>query len=146
MFNSWYKHGKGKNWFKNLEYSLWITLILGPFVPYFWEWVICMQTSWSSSIAVEWNCHLHISLNTYFMMTSSNGNIFRVTGSLRGEFAGHTKTSDAELWCFLWYVPEQTVEETIGTPVISDAIMLIMTSLWCAIHVPLYIVFPRDWL
>ena len=26
MFNSWYKHGVGRNWFKNLEYSLWITL------------------------------------------------------------------------------------------------------------------------
>ena len=41
------------------------------------------------------------------MMTSSNGNIFCVTGLLRGEFAGHrwiprTKTSDAELRCFLW--------------------------------------------
>ena len=39
-------------------------------------------------------------------MTSSNGNIFRVTGHLRGEFLGHrwiprTKASDAELWCFL---------------------------------------------
>ena len=39
------------------------------------------------------------------MMTSSNGNIFRVTGHLRGEFTGpwwipHTKASDAELWCF----------------------------------------------
>ena len=39
------------------------------------------------------------------MMTSSNGNIFRVTGHLCGEFTGHqwiplTKTSDAELWCF----------------------------------------------
>ena len=34
-------------------------------------------------------------------------NIFRVTGSLCGEFTGHpwiplTKASDAELWCFLW--------------------------------------------
>ena len=41
------------------------------------------------------------------MMTSSNGNIFRVTGHLCGEFIGHrwiprTKASDAELWCFLW--------------------------------------------
>ena len=39
------------------------------------------------------------------MMTSSNGNIFRVTGPLRGEITGHrcipnTKASDAELWCF----------------------------------------------
>ena len=41
------------------------------------------------------------------MMTSSNSNIFRVTGPLSGEFTGHrwiplTKASDAELWCFLW--------------------------------------------
>ena len=42
-----------------------------------------------------------------FMMTSSNGNIFCVTGPLCGEFTGHrwiplTKASDVELWCFLW--------------------------------------------
>ena len=41
------------------------------------------------------------------MMTSSNGNIFRVTGHLCGKFTGprwisHTKASDAELWCLLW--------------------------------------------
>ena len=41
------------------------------------------------------------------MKTSSNGNIFRVTGHLCGEFTGHrwiphTKASDAELWRFLW--------------------------------------------
>ena len=40
------------------------------------------------------------------MMTSSNGDIFRVTGHLCGEFTGpqwisRTKASDAELWCFL---------------------------------------------
>ena len=45
------------------------------------------------------------------MKTSSNGNIFRVTGHLRGELTGHrwiprTKASDAELWCFLWSAPE----------------------------------------
>ena len=39
------------------------------------------------------------------MMTSSNGNIFRVTGHLCGEFTGprwipRTNASDAELWCF----------------------------------------------
>ena len=48
-----------------------------------------------------------------YMMTSSNGNIFRVTGPLCGEFIGHrwipiTKASDAELWCFPWSSPEQT--------------------------------------
>ena len=41
------------------------------------------------------------------MMTSSNGNIFCVTGHLCWELTGdrwipHTKASDAELWCFLW--------------------------------------------
>ena len=44
------------------------------------------------------------------MMTSSNGNIFRVTSPLCGEFTGNrwiplTKASDAELWCFLWSAP-----------------------------------------
>ena len=42
-----------------------------------------------------------------YMMTSSCGNLFRVTGHLCGEFTGHrwiprTKASDAELWCFVW--------------------------------------------
>ena len=46
--------------------------------------------------------------------------IFRVTG---------TKASDAELWCFLSSMPEQTVEQTIESPVIWDAIALIMASL-----------------
>ena len=45
------------------------------------------------------------------MMTSSNGNIFRVTGHLCGEFTGprwipHTKASVTELWCFLWSASE----------------------------------------
>ena len=40
-------------------------------------------------------------------MTSSNGNIFRVTGPLCGENNGrrwipHTKAGDAELWCFFF--------------------------------------------
>ena len=40
-----------------------------------------------------------------------------------------TKANDAKLWCFLWSAPEQTVEQTTQTPVIWDAIALIMTSL-----------------
>ena len=41
------------------------------------------------------------------MMTSSNENIFRVTGPLCGEFTSYrwiprTKASDAELWCFFY--------------------------------------------
>ena len=65
------------------------------------------------------------------MMTSSNGNIFRVTGSMCEELTGHrwipiAKASDAELLCFLWSAPEQTVEQTVKTLEIWDAIALIM--------------------
>ena len=70
----------------------------------------------------------------YDMMTSPIGNIFRVTGHLWGEFTVYqwippTKASDAELWCFLWSAPYQTVEQAIEMPVIWDTIALIMTSL-----------------
>ena len=68
------------------------------------------------------------------MILSSNGNIFRVTGPLCGEFTGHrwiplTKASDAELWC-IWSAPEQTLEQTIESLVIWDVIALIMASPW----------------
>ena len=57
-------------------------------------------------------CHIRVKAS---IMTSSNGNIFRDTGPLCGEITGHrwiplTKASDAELWCFIWSVPEHTVE------------------------------------
>ena len=57
------------------------------------------------------------------MMTSSNGNIYALLDPLWGESTGDrwihlTKASDAELWCFLWFAHEQTVEQAIETPVI----------------------------
>ena len=72
----------------------------------------------------------------FIMMTSSNGNIFRVTGHLCGEFTGprwipRTKASEAELWCFLWSASEQTIEKTMTRLVIWDAIEPSVTSLWC---------------
>ena len=53
---------------------------------------------------------------------------------LRGKFIGQrwiplTKASDADLWWFLWSAPEQTLKQTIETPVIRDAIAFIMPSL-----------------
>ena len=47
-----------------------------------------------------------ITMTEHTMVTSSNGNIFRVTGPLWGESAGDrwiplTEASEAELWCFL---------------------------------------------
>ena len=71
-----------------------------------------------------------------YMMTSLNKNVFRVTGPLWWESTGHrwipiTKTNHAKLLWFFLSTPEQTVGQTIGPPVIWDAIALIMMSLSC---------------
>ena len=60
----------------------------------------------------EWPSYDLLCMDTMqYMMTSSNGSIFRVTAFFCGEFTSHrriprTKGSDAELWCFLWFAPE----------------------------------------
>ena len=61
-----------------------------------WNTVLRMWSLWDFRSQV---CHTHI------MMTSLNGNIFRVTSPLYGEFTGqlwipNTKASDAEIWYF----------------------------------------------
>ena len=83
----------------------------------------------------EGNLKRDTSAINHHMMTSSNGDIFRVTGLLCGEFIGPrwiplTKASDAELWCCLWSAPEYTVVQTIVGLEIRDAIAPIMTSPW----------------
>ena len=65
----------------------------------------------SCAIITRYMCVRFKSKLVVHMMTSSNGNIFRVTGLLLGEFTGHrwiplTKASVAELWCSLWSTPE----------------------------------------
>ena len=42
-----------------------------------------------------------------------------------------TIASDAELLCFLWSGPGKTVEQTLETSVIWNAIALMVMSLWC---------------
>ena len=56
------------------------------------------------------------SVTSVIMITSSNRNIFRVTGHLCGEFPGprwipHTKASDAELWCFFDLRPNKRLSQ-----------------------------------
>ena len=73
------------------------------------------------SVSVAWRHNgidviLIVKHSAIIMMTSSNGNIFRVTGHLCGEFTGlrwipRTKASDAELWCFLWSVPDKRLSK-----------------------------------
>ena len=56
----------------------------------------------NSNSRVDWYDYFEKKIDS-IMMTLSNGNIFRVTGPLCGEFTGHrwiplTKASDTELW------------------------------------------------
>ena len=105
---------------------------LGTCVYMFWRWNRCLSmlglftdadgTYWMSvwnlrSWGVTWWVYPmnYMDMVCTFIMTSSNGNIFRVTGPLCGEFTGHrwiprSKASDTELWCFLWSAPEWMVE------------------------------------
>ena len=82
----------------------------------FWVCWLLFALPSQKSARKSWNSVGHIRHGmTWCMMTSSNENIFRVTGPLCGEFTGHrwiplTKSSDTELWCFLWSAPEQMVE------------------------------------
>ena len=60
---------------------------------------------------------------SYFMMMSSNGNIFHATDPLWAGSTGHRlipliEASHAELLYFLCSAPGQTVEQAIETPVI----------------------------
>ena len=78
--------------------------------------------------------------------------IFRVTGHFCGEFTGPrwipcTKANDAELWCFLWSVPEYTLELTMMMLVIWDAIAPIMMAECDPCHAWVHSVVAgtRDW-
>ena len=101
------------------------------------------KTCWYVCCFVYWFYGTWLTANQWFMMASSNGNIFRVTGHLLGGSTGHwwillTKGSDAEFWHFRRSAPEQMVEQTIDTPLIWDAVALIMTSLWWLLRIKLH--------
>ena len=78
--------------------------------------------------------HFPMLIKILSLMTSSNWNIIYLTEPLWKESTCHrwirlTKANDAELWSFLWSASERMVEQTVETPVIWDAIVLIMASL-----------------
>ena len=78
------------------------------------EWRICASTNYAIVDSDNgWSPALIKSIIWCCMMTSSNWNIFGVTGPLCGKFTGHrwiplTKAIGAEPWCFL--CSEQTVK------------------------------------
>ena len=71
-----------------------------------------------------------IGIILFIYKTSSNRNIFCVTGLLWGESNDHrwnpSQRPVMRSWYFIWSSPEQTVKQTIEMPVIWDAIALIM--------------------
>ena len=87
LYDNWPYYSESRIWYKSsvsLKYA-------HGFVesPFCFGWSIS-----GNSIEIVW----------FIMMTSSNGNIFGVTGHLCGEFTGHrwilhTKASDAERCC-----------------------------------------------
>ena len=106
MLSAWSQFNMGwKVYFGSILYLYWNGV--------WWIWMD--RTYWTN----KWNPFIHVTYNKiksavlftwshitrWYMMTSSNGNIFRVTGPLWGEPTGHrwithTMTSDEELWCF----------------------------------------------
>ena len=89
-----------------LDLNVLRTYLLLMVLHFFW-WTLSINDNlqWCFRLCIRW------SLGGEVMMTSSNGNIFRVNSHLCGEFTGprwipRTKTSDAELWCFLWSASE----------------------------------------
>ena len=76
-----------------------------------WNYLASSDMTRGSCAKFEFGSRQCKQRNFHCMLTSSNGNIFRVTGLLCGEFTGsrwipRTKTSEAELWCFLWSASE----------------------------------------
>ena len=100
-------------------------------------WIVIMVNRYHVQL---WHTWMYISRITN-EQTTTNGGVKSVTQDdvikwkhFPWYWPGHrwiplTKVSAAELWCFLWFAPEQTVEYTIVTLMIWDSILLIMTSL-----------------
>ena len=97
----------------------------------------------------EQQCSMSLWLCTRFAIYQDGVNLWKyfprywpfMRGTTSHLWIPLTKTNNAELWCFVWSEPDQTVYETIKmikiivvfhfeTPVIWDAVALIMTLLW----------------
>ena len=83
---------------------IWHTLLC--WIPYLFLYQTALHQSW-----LDRRKNFPMLVKQFRMITSSNGNIFHVTGLLCGELTGHrwiprSKASDAELWSFLWSAHE----------------------------------------
>ena len=86
-------------WRKPIKLMNWVFIM--QFGLKFWESICTFVSTWDSFTNIFCPSYAY----KISMMTSSNGEIFCVTGPLCGEFTVHrwiplTKASDAELWFF----------------------------------------------
>ena len=96
---------------------------------------ICCMENTNSNLTML--CHQQTQwwqqLSTDFTVTSSNRNIYALLARCEGNppvtVGFPSQRPGTQSLMFLWSDPEQTVEHIIETPVIWDAISLIMTSL-----------------
>ena len=90
-----------------------ILMVTRFLLRFLWTFAIRLHTR-------HWNtCSFEHQMFNWFMMTSSNGNIFRDTGHLCGEFTGHrwfprTKASHAELWYFSRRLNKRLSKQSCG--------------------------------
>ena len=80
-------------------------VLSAPDGPHVGPMNIAIREMYPSQWQQAWQRWRNQAKNTKSMMTSSNGNIFRVTGHLCG-WIPREKASGAELWCFLWSASE----------------------------------------
>ena len=90
------------------KYSIYINIVLFGCSSADHQWTQFWLYTWI--VIPKDNNTLIFNTPNSAMMTSSDANIFRVTGPLCWEFTGHrwislTKASDAEPWCFIWSAP-----------------------------------------
>ena len=95
---------------RNLKRNSYIFIQENAFENVVWERAAILPRPQSVKWLMAWRSrkkiHQEATQRIVDMMTSSIGNIFRITGHLFGEFTGprwipRTKASDDELWCFL---------------------------------------------
>ena len=88
--------------------------------------------TWASDGLVYWYTYASLIITSFANWYTIAFN--KANKSTGDRWISLTKASDAELWCFLWFTPEQTVEQTLEMPVVWDAFALLMTPLSCEGH------------
>ena len=100
------------------------TLLTGDVVLVwdFCAFAIAEKNAFQPTSALKYESWWRRQMETFSVLLALCEGIPLVTGGFP------TKASDAERCCFLWSAPEKTAEQTIETPVIWDAIAVIMMS------------------